>query len=330
MLQAASTLRAIIALMHPPHFIKSKDNDFFKTIKSYHSAKYRKRDKVLIAEGAKLCHEALFTLQVRHIIVSKSYYDKHFSHRFENNAVFAISTESNTLREHTATSRRTQHPPCHLERSEAQSRDLKPSQLQVLPDKLEEFDQSKFTIFADSLFAQISELKTNQGILGIFEQPSFEVNLAELSKIVILEGIQDPTNVGAIIRNAHCLGYELVVLGEACAHPFSPKVIRSSMGSVFRLPTFSLDSSEHLLQKIQDLKGAGFSIVGTALSGDEQAPGLEKFALLIGSEGSGLSQQAIDVCDSVYTIKMDKSAESLNAAVASGIAMYLLNNPSHP
>jgi TrmH family RNA methyltransferase len=246
-----------------PHLIKSKDNDFFKKIKSYcvgsSSAKYRKGDNCLIAEGEKTYREALAVLNLRNTIVSESYFD---------------STDA---------------------------------------------DLSHSTVFADNLFDSISELKTSQGILGIFDVPHFDINTASLSRVVILEGIQDPNNIGAIIRNAHCLGFEAVFLGEGCARPFSPKVIRSSMGSVFHIPVIAGTT----LEQIQELREQDFSIVGTAMSGNEEVRPFEKVAILIGSEGSGLSAEALELCDYNFKIKMHNKAESLNAAVASGIAMYL-------
>jgi len=247
--------------------IKSKDNDFFKRIKSYSSAggaKYRKRDNCLIAEGEKTYAEALKTLKLKNTIVSESY--------------LASTNES----------------------------------------------FQNLTIFADSLFDSISELKTSQGILGVFEIPSYDIDMTALSRVVVLENIQDPKNVGAIIRNAHCLGYEAVFLGEGCAQPFSPKVIRSSMGASFHLPVIAGST----LTQMQELKGSDFTLVGTAMSGEEAVPQFEKVALVIGNEGSGLSQEALELCDYSFKIKMSNQAESLNAAVASGIAMYLFSNLS--
>ena len=242
--------------------IKSKDNDFFKRIKSYSSAggaKYRKRDSCLIAEGKKTYAEALATLKLKNTVVSESYLACH-NESFQN-----------------------------------------------------------LTIFADSLFDSISELKTSQGILGVFEIPSYDIDMTALSRVVVLENIQDPKNVGAIIRNAYCLGIEAVFLGEGCAQPFSPKVIRSSMGSVFHLPVVVGST----LTQMQELKDSDFTLVGTAMSGKEAVMQLEKVALIIGNEGSGLSQEALELCDYLFKIKMSDKAESLNAAVASGIAMYL-------
>ena len=247
--------------------IKSKDNDFFKRIKSYNSAggaKYRKRDNCLIVEGEKTYAEALKVLKLKSTIVSESY----------------------------------------------------------LTSTNESFQN--LTIFADSLFDSISELKTSQGILGIFELPNYDIDMTALSRVVVLENVQDPKNVGAIIRNAHCLGYEAVFLGEGCAQPFSPKVIRSSMGASFHLPVIAGST----LTQMQELKDSGFTLIGTAMSGEEAVPQFEEVALVIGNEGSGLSQEALELCDYSFKIKMSDQAESLNAAVASGIAMYLFGNLS--
>ena len=258
-----------------PHFIASKENDFYKQLKSYQSAKYRKRDKVLIAEGEKTYVEAKANLNLLATVASEDYYAKH-----------AVKLEEE--------------------------------------NKAVESDQPKLTVFADNLFKSISELKTSQGILGIFEQPSFEVELSALRRIVVLEGIQDPKNVGAIIRNAHCLGYEAVFLTGDCAAPFSPKVIRASMGSVFHLPFVLSSSSEQFIQQIIDLKDAGFTLVGADVSGSEDVPLADKFALIVGNEGSGLTLQAQKMCDYLFRIRISEGADSLNAAVASGIAMYVL------
>ncbi|MCL2402891.1 MAG: RNA methyltransferase [Coriobacteriia bacterium] len=249
--------------------IRSRDNDFYKKLKSYGQSKYRKRDNCLIADGEKVYQEARSRLKLLYTIVSESYFETHL------------------------------HP------------------------QIADEDGSKLTVFADNLFESLSECKTSQGILGVFEIPIFKLETATLNRVAVLEGIQDPKNVGAIIRNAHCLGYEAVFLGEGCATAFSPKVIRSSMGSVFHIPTLSADGSIEGI--IQDLKAAGFSVVGTASSGSEEVRQFEKIALIIGSEGSGLSEQTTALCDHLFRIKISPSAESLNAAVASGIAMYVHN-----
>ena len=254
--------------MTSPHLIRSRENDFFKQIKSYQSAKYRKQDSCLIADGEKTYQEALTKLQLRHTIISESY-------------------------------------------------------LQAHPQTVEEY-ASKLTVFADNIFESISEFKTSQGILGIFELPIFDAEMSKFSRVVLLENVQDPKNVGAIIRTAHCLDFEAVFLGEGCAAPFSPKVIRSSMGSVFHLPVLSCA----IENQIRDLKDADFTIVGTALSGNTEVRNYDKIALIVGSEGGGLSSKTRALCDDLFRIEINSSAESLNASVASGIAMYLFNDKS--
>jgi len=250
--------------------IRSKDNDFYKKLKSYGQLKYRKRDNVVVVEGQKIYDDALPHLELHYTVVSESYFAKHQDRLFSQP------------------------------------------------------EQSRLTVLADSLFASLSELKTDQGIMGIFQQPDYEVDASKLKRVVLLEDVQDPTNVGAIIRSAHCLGYEAVFLGAGCAQPFSPKVIRSSMGAVFHLPVVSLSDVDQLHQHTALLKEAGFSIVGTTLSGSSDVVPATKLALVIGSEGHGLTAQTLDLCDHAFTIEMSDRADSLNAAVASGIAMYLL------
>jgi len=248
--------------------IRSKDNDFYKKLKSYGQSKYRKRDNVVVVEGQKIYDDALPHLEPIYTVASESYYDAH--------------------------------------------KDRLPQQL------------NKVTVLADSLFASLSELKTDQGIMGIFTQPDHQVDISNIRRVVLLEDVQDPANVGAIIRSAHCLGYEAVFLSASCAQPFSPKVIRSSMGSVFHMPVVSLSDLSKLHQQIASLKESGFAIVGTTLSGSSDVPVQKKLALVIGSEGRGLTQATLDLCDHAFTIEMSDRADSLNAAVASGIAMYVL------
>ncbi|MCL2379592.1 MAG: RNA methyltransferase [Coriobacteriia bacterium] len=181
-------------------------------------------------------------------------------------------------------------------------------------------------VLTDSLFNSLSELKTSQGILGVFKVPTFDdVDVTSLNRLVVLEGVQDPKNVGAIIRSAHCLGYQAVFLGDGCASPFSPKVIRSSMGSSIYLPTFADDT----LAQLRQLKDSGFFLIGTDLSGSEDVlqdmDALCKIAIVIGAEGRGLSSGVLELCDYRFKVSICESAESLNVSVASGIIMHIFN-----
>ncbi|MCL2525450.1 MAG: RNA methyltransferase [Coriobacteriia bacterium] len=252
------------------HLISSKDNDFFKTIKSYQTAKARRRDGILIAEGVKTYRDAHARLNLLHTVVSKSYAQAH-------------------------------------------------------PDFAADLEAKTVTVFADNLFEAASELITSQGILGVFELPDATLDFDAIRRIVVLDGVQNPGNVGAILRNAHCLGFEAAVLSESCAQVYSPKVIRSSMGAAFALPTYTAISAEDFVTQLKNLKAADFRLLGLDMGGSEQLPKADKIALVVGSEGSGLSSHVRTICDDTFKIKMNDQAESLNAAVATGIAMYLLS-----
>ncbi|MCL2680030.1 MAG: RNA methyltransferase [Coriobacteriia bacterium] len=182
-------------------------------------------------------------------------------------------------------------------------------------------------VIDDALFSSLSELKTSQGILGVFQMPDFHIDLATLQRVVVLQGVQDPKNVGAIMRNAHCLGYQAVFLSEGCAQVFSPKAIRAAMGASLYVPSTVGDIFDQVIQ----LKEAGFTVIAADLSGSETLPAdltsQDKIALLIGGEGSGISPEVLQGCDYRFRIPLQPGAESLNVSVASGIVMYLLNTP---
>lgn len=250
-------------------FITSKENDFFKLVKSYTLSKNRKREGVVFVEGTKSFKEASECLRLRYALINED---------FDS-------------------------------------------------DSLDEETLSHLTRLSNHLFKALSDTKSSQGIIGIFELSEFELELSSQNKIVVLEGIQDPGNVGTIVRTALFLGYEAVLLDEACAACFSPKVIRSSMGAVFHIPCITAPLKEHL----GNLKEAGFCIIGGDLQGEtlqrsEDLPSQQRIALLFGSEGQGLSDAALACCDHRYKIPAaSPAAESLNVAVASGIMMFQLN-----
>lgn len=178
----------------------------------------------------------------------------------------------------------------------------------------------------DSLFDRISDTKTPQGILTIFRKPSTDENeLISRRKgtlLVILEDLQDPGNVGTIIRSAEGAGVNGIILGKGCADVFQPKVIRSTMGSAFRVPfIFSDDLSE----TIDRLHENNFRVYGSFLSGSEIYTDVDyksSCAVIIGNESRGMSRELADKCDTLIRIPMEGKLESLNAAVAASLIMY--------
>lgn len=172
------------------------------------------------------------------------------------------------------------------------------------------------------IMEKITESKTPQDVTAVFAY-NFSDFGTDGRKYLCLENIQDPGNVGALLRSAAAFGYDGVVLTEQCADVYSPKVLRGSMGAVFRLP---VAVTPDLRGFVSDMKKRGFASYAAALADDSVSPCEthfpEKMLLLIGNEGNGLEPETISACDTVIRIPMTKGTESLNAAVAGGILMW--------
>jgi TrmH family RNA methyltransferase len=179
-------------------------------------------------------------------------------------------------------------------------------------------------IISDDLAEYISDTKSPQGVF--FSLPPLDKSLKlttiyNSARIIALDGMQDPGNVGAIIRSCDAFGAGALLLSESCADVNSPKVIRSAMGSVFRLPVYRCGLAEFL----PGVKEKGFTIIGATLSESAEKLGSfiipAKSVIIIGGESAGISAEIIDLCDKQIYIPI-KNAESLNAAVAASIIIY--------
>ncbi|OEH84436.1 hypothetical protein BHU72_09465 [Desulfuribacillus stibiiarsenatis] len=180
----------------------------------------------------------------------------------------------------------------------------------------------------DKLFSQISTVKSPKGCLAVVEKHEsmqgydWILNSDQAAQlIIILDQVQDPGNVGTIIRIADAVGAKAVILGAGCADPYNEKTIRAAMGSIFHVPVIE----EDLHTAIQQLKEVGFHFIGADIVGDsydtiDTLP--EKVALVMGSEGNGISEEIRSLIDSFITIPMPGKAESLNVSVATGIIAF--------
>ncbi len=171
------------------------------------------------------------------------------------------------------------------------------------------------------VLAAVCDTKTPQGIAAVVHMRSSGV-LGR--KIVALDGVQDPGNVGTIIRTADAAGLEGVLLSMQCADVYSPKVLRATMGSVFHLP---VQITEDLPSALLRLREQGYSVLSSQLDGEpfytRQRIG-DSFCLVIGNEGNGISDAVKATATHRLMLPMRGRAESLNAAVAAGIMMYEL------
>ena len=175
------------------------------------------------------------------------------------------------------------------------------------------------------LMRSVSPMETPQGALFTVALP--EVRLPETLKgrhYLVLDGVQDPGNMGTILRSADAMGACGVLLGPGCADPWSPKSIRSAMGSTFHVPVVE---TADLCASLRAMKEAGYLLLAGHLRGESTLPARigDRAALLIGSEGHGLSDAVSAEATLLYRLPMKGRAESLNAAVCAGILLYELS-----
>ena len=175
-----------------------------------------------------------------------------------------------------------------------------------------------------SLLESVCETKTPQGVCASFDLPQPLPIEAAPSRLVALDGVQDPGNVGTIWRTADAAGFTGILFGEGCADPLSPKVQRAAMGSGFRVP-FLL--SQDLPAALTGLRARGYAVLASDLRGADfyaRPDAGERFTLVIGNEARGISDATRAAASALVRLPMRGGAESLNAAVAAGIMMYEL------
>ena len=180
------------------------------------------------------------------------------------------------------------------------------------------------SIVPDSLFRELSDTETPQGILAVMKISGIKANDFSFKEyyVLILDNVRDPGNIGTILRTAEAMGFDSIFLTKGCADIYSPKVLRSTMGSVFRIKLYANCD----IADINLLKKNNYSIISTSL--DESSVILDavdtqkKLAVVIGSEADGVSKELLSISDIQVKIPMKGKTESLNAAVAAAIVMY--------
>lgn len=274
--------------------ISSKDNKRIKYIRSLlEKGGIRKKNHSFVVEGIKLVDEALEYGNVLDIIASESLYEDIVSGDLTRNALLSDNGK-------------------HIIKQVKQGTSL--------------------TVVSDAVFKSVSETITPQGILAEVEMPKhrlLEENFLEIAyektgkiKLLILEDTADPGNLGTIMRTAEAAGVTGVIMGKGTVDIFNPKVVRSTMGSIFRLPFAYVDD---LKAVILGLKRDGISFYATHLKGKESYRDIsysDKAGILIGNEARGLSDEIANLADTYVIIPMQGKVESLNAAVAAALMMY--------
>ena len=167
----------------------------------------------------------------------------------------------------------------------------------------------------DKLSSQVSGTKKIAVVKKLDER---EIN----GNVIILDNIQDPGNLGTIIRSAVAFDIDTVVLSNTSVDLYNDKVIRSSEGNIFNVNIIRRD----IKKLIEELKEDGYVIYSTTVNGQGDFDNDEKIALVIGNEGNGVSKEVLELCDKNITIKMNEKCESLNASVCASILMYKMRN----
>lgn len=172
------------------------------------------------------------------------------------------------------------------------------------------------------IMEKISEAKTPQGLLAVAKITKSEIP-DNAKRILILDNLQDPGNLGTIIRTADATGFDCIIISKNSVDLYSPKVVRSTMGSLFHLPIIT---NVDLPKEIIKLKENNFTIYMSLLDNDSKNLFEEKLssplAIVIGNEGNGISKEIIQYGDIKLKIPMQGKAESLNASIAAAILMY--------
>lgn len=190
--------------------------------------------------------------------------------------------------------------------------------------ELQAFDFS-YEVVADAVFRSVSDTQTPKGIMTVVKKPEYrleELLDGEQTHLLILENVQDPGNLGTMMRTGEGAGITGVIMSHTTVDLFNPKTIRSTMGSLYRVPYFITDNLQDTLLWV---KQQGVHLYAAHLAGQKSYDEMDYTAacgFLIGNEGNGLTDETAHLADDYIRIPMAGQVESLNAAMSAGILMY--------
>ena len=189
----------------------------------------------------------------------------------------------------------------------------------------EENPSIRGSVVKNEVFQKLSDTRTPQGVLAVVRQRHYtlpDILQGENGLWLILEGIQDPGNLGTMIRTGEGAGISGIIMDRNTADFYSPKTVRSTMGAVFRVPFFY---TENLAGTVREIKKTGITTYAAHLDGKKMYHEIDyadRTAFLIGNEGNGLSDELTSLADIKLRIPMQGRVESLNAAISAALLMY--------
>ncbi|MEG0291499.1 MAG: RNA methyltransferase [Anaerovoracaceae bacterium] len=190
------------------------------------------------------------------------------------------------------------------------------------------YEETEVVFMMGKLFERLTQTETSQGIIAIVNKMEYDVETfskkinQKSGNVVVLDCLQDPGNIGTIIRTADAAGYNGVLTIRGTADAYSPKVVRSAAGSVLRLPIMQVSDQNEAIKFLKDNQK---TIVATCFETDKFYYDVDlrnNIGLVIGNEGNGISEEFLNCSDLKIKIPMEEPVDSLNASVAAGILMY--------
>lgn len=196
----------------------------------------------------------------------------------------------------------------------------------------EKLKKTGYELVSEEVFTRISDTQSPQGILTVMDQQTYELKqLLEVESplLVLLEDLQDPGNLGTILRTGEGAGITGVIMSKNTVDIYNPKTIRSTMGSIYRVPFFYTESMEETVRSLQrkEIRVYAAHLQGQAYYSSFSFTGGTAF--LIGNEGNGLRRETADLADSYLKIPMEGQVESLNAAIAASLLVYEAHRQRH-
>lgn len=189
----------------------------------------------------------------------------------------------------------------------------------ILKNKIDKYDFQNAISVDEKVMKKLADTENVPEILAVAKMKKFEFSEKEYNKIAVLEGIKDAGNLGTIIRSACAFGIDAIVLTGDCIDLYNPKVVRSSVGNLFKIPVFKM-SIEEIKNKFKN-----YSIYSTVVKGGQDLESITfptKSVVLFGSEADGITKELQEIATEHITLKMAKNVESLNLAITASIIFY--------
>jgi TrmH family RNA methyltransferase len=191
----------------------------------------------------------------------------------------------------------------------------------IRTDLLYKLAKEKVIYVSENIFKTLTDVSNPQGILAVIEKNKSKAIDFSQDLFLILDNIQDPGNMGTILRTADSVALTQIIVSKSNADCYNPKVVRSTMGAIFRVNVIEVEDLKNIIKELQKHK---IKVLATSLNTEHSIYDVDykKSAIVIGNEGNGVSEEILKLADNLIKIPMRGKTESLNAAVATGIILY--------